>query len=169
MELTEVSYIVLALIEEAGEVTPYDLKKMTGSFSGLWALRHDQVYREPERLAAAGLLSERREDGGRRRRRFRLTKAGREALREWRRTPTSEFTELRDPGLLRLLFGAEPEPLAEVQLVAHQERLAEYEGYAEQLNVDTPMAVRRALNAGIGHEREYVRFWRSVLNGEDGS
>src|SRR4051812_32406234 len=97
---TPVSYIVLALLEQAGEATPYELKQVAASLSGFWDLRHDQVYREPERLAAAGLLSERREQAGRRRRRFRLTEEGRRALEDWRRNPTSDSTELRDPGLL---------------------------------------------------------------------
>src|ERR671931_2151812 len=114
--LTPLSYLVLGLIERAGEATPYDLKQMAASMSGLWALRHDQVYREPERLAGLGLLSETREEGGRRRRRFRVTDEGRSALREWLRVPTGEFTELRDPGLLQLFLGADPGPLAQLQL-----------------------------------------------------
>src|SRR5919198_2962485 len=81
--LPEVSYLVLGLIERAGEATPYELKQMAASISGLWTLRHDQVYREPERLARQGLLEEDREQHGRRRRRFRITAAGKEALRQW--------------------------------------------------------------------------------------
>src|SRR5437588_11502272 len=96
--LPEVSYLVLGLIERAGEATPYDLKQMAAAVSGLWTLRHDQVYREPERLARLGLLEENREQDGRRRRRFRITRAGKNTLAEWLASPTSEFTELRDPG-----------------------------------------------------------------------
>jgi PadR family transcriptional regulator, regulatory protein AphA len=167
--LTPDSYIVLALLEQAGEATPYELKQFAATLSGLWDLRHDQVYREPEKLAAAGLLSERREEGGRRRRRFRLTKAGRQALADWRKNPTAEFTELRDLGLLQLFFGAEAEPLAELQLAAHQERLQQYEQLADELGSDAPVQVRRALNAGLGHEREWVRFWTAIRDGGDGS
>lgn len=156
------------LEEAADEATPYELKKMAESFAGLWALRHDQLYREPDRLSRLGLVSERREEGGRRRRRFTLTAAGRAALTEWRRTPTAEFGELRDPGLLQLLFGAEPEALASTQLSAHKGRLEEYERLAETLGPDAPIAIRRATNAGIGHEREYVRFWEHVQMGGDG-
>jgi hypothetical protein len=29
--------------------------------------------------------------------------------------------------------------------------------------------VRRALNSGIGHEREWVRFWTAIREGDDGS
>jgi DNA-binding PadR family transcriptional regulator len=166
--LTPVSYIVLGLLEQVGEGTPYELKKLAESFSDLWALRHDQVYREPERLAADGLLKERREQAGRRRRHFSLTTAGQQALDEWRRVPTSEFTELRDAGLLQLLFGAEPEPLARTQLQLHQRKLDEHESFADTIGPDAPLALRRALNAGIGHEREWVRYWTAILGGGDG-
>src|ERR687896_2079444 len=99
---------------------------MAASVSGLWDLRHDQVYREPERLAELGLLRENREEGGRRRRRFRLTEQGRSALQDWLSTPTGEFTELRDPGLLQLFLGADRAPLGRRQLEIHEKRLREY-------------------------------------------
>ena len=160
--LSTTSYLVLALIERAGEATPYDLKQMTAAMSGLWTLRHDQVYRETERLARAGLLREDREQHGRRRRRFRITSAGRKALKQWLAAPTSEFTELRDPGLLQLFFGADPAALGEVQLAVHEERLREYEQLAEAMPAGTPEGVRLSLESGIGHEREWVRFWRGL-------
>jgi DNA-binding PadR family transcriptional regulator len=161
-ELTPLSYLVLGLIDRAGEATPYELKQMAGSISGLWALRHDQVYREPASLAELGLLDEEREEGGRRRRRFRINDAGRRELQSWLAAPTAQFTELRDVGLLQLFLGADPKALAEVQLDAHEERLREYEEWAEQLGPEFPEGVRLALESGVGHEREWVRFWRAV-------
>ena len=150
---------MLGLIERAGEATPYDLKLMASSVSGLWTLRHDQVYRETERLAKEGLLDETREEHGRRRRRFRITGAGKRALGDWLEAPTQEFTELRDPGLLQLFLGTDPATLARVQLPVHQERLDEYVAMAQALPEGTPAGVRLALESGIGHEREWVRFW----------
>jgi DNA-binding PadR family transcriptional regulator len=164
--LAPVSYLVLGLIERAGQATPYELKQMAASMSGLWALRHDQVYREPERLAAQGLVEEEREESGRRRRRFRVTKAGKRALREWLQAPTAEFTELRDPGLLQLFLGAEPGPLARLQLEMHEQRLREYQELASVLTPEAPEGVRLSIEAGVGHEREWVRFWRR-LDGSD--
>jgi len=161
--LTPVSYLVLGLIDRAGEATPYELKQMATSMSGLWALRHDQVYREPERLADLGLLSEKREEAGRRRRRFRVTDEGRSALQEWLQVPTGEFTELRDPGLLQLFLGADPVVLARRQLEIHEEKLHEYEALAAALSPEAPEGVRLSLKAGLGHEREWTRFWREVL------
>jgi DNA-binding PadR family transcriptional regulator len=160
--LSPVSYLVLGLIDRAGAATPYDLKQRATAVSGLWSLRHDQVYRETERLAAAGLLEEEREAGGRRRRLFRITPAGRGQLERWLQQPTAEFTELRDPGLLQLFLGAEPTALAAPQLAAHEQRLREYEQLAAYLPPHAPQGPRLSLRAGIGHEREWVRFWRDV-------
>jgi PadR family transcriptional regulator AphA len=159
-ELAPLSYLVLGLIDQAGEVTPYDLKGMAASMSGLWTLRHDQVYREPERLAKLGLLEEEREESGRRRRRFRVTPEGRAALQEWLAVPTAEFTELRDAGLLQLFLGADPAPLAQIQLNTHKERLQEYEELQKSLTDHAaPEGVLLALEAGVRHEREWVDFW----------
>ncbi|UTI64298.1 helix-turn-helix transcriptional regulator [Paraconexibacter antarcticus] len=160
---------MLGLLEQAGEATPYDLKKMAEPLSDLWSLRHDQVYREPERLAAAGLLAERREESGRRRRRFVLTDAGRAALARWRETPTTEFTQLRDEALLQLLFGAPTALLADAQVELHGAKLAEYEALRDTFGPDSPLALRQVVNAGIGHEREWLRFWGSVRDGGDGA
>lgn len=160
--LSPVSYLVLGLIDQAGEATPYDLKQMAATISGLWTLRHDQVYRETERLAGHGLLDEDREEGGRRRRRFTITREGRAALKEWLATPTTDFTELRDQGLLQLFFGADPAALAALQLDIHVERLAEYEQMHSAITAEVPDGMRLALEAGIGHEREWVRFWKKL-------
>jgi DNA-binding PadR family transcriptional regulator len=164
-ELTNVSYLVLGLIERAGAATPYELKQMAATVSGLWTLRHDQVYREPVRLAQMGLLEERREEHGRRRRVFSITASGSSALRQWLERPTGEFTELRDAGLLQLFLGGEPKDVAARQLEAHEQRLAEYEELHAAMPVETPEGVRLSLEAGIGHEREWVRFWRRLARG----
>jgi PadR family transcriptional regulator, regulatory protein AphA len=162
--LAPVSYLVLGLIERTGGATPYELKQMAAAVAGLWTLRHDQVYREPERLARQGLLEEDREPHGRRRRRFRTTRAGKKALKDWLGSPTADFTELRDPGLLQLFLGAAPAALAELQLTVHERRLSEYHQLAESLPPQTPDGVRLSLQAGIGHEREWVRFWRHIAH-----
>ena len=85
LRLTPTSYIVLGLLERAGSATPYELKqRVARSVGNFWSLQHAQLYTEPERLAGAGYLTERRERGGRRRRHYSLTAAGRWALAEWR-------------------------------------------------------------------------------------
>jgi DNA-binding PadR family transcriptional regulator len=166
--LTPTSYIVLGLVERMGEATPYDLKGLVAAGLGnFWSVQHAQLYSETERLAGMGLLAERREEGGRRRRMYSLTDAGRRALREWLATPTRELTELRDLGLLKIFFGADPRLIAAEQLEAHREKLAEYEALAKLLSSAGGVGEGAALtlDAGLGHEREYVRFWERLANG----
>jgi PadR family transcriptional regulator, regulatory protein AphA len=164
--LTPTSYIVLGLVAQAGEATPYDLKRMVAAgLSNLWSVQHAQLYSEPERLAAGGYLREDREAGGRRRRRYTLTAHGRAALREWLATPTEDFTELRDPGLLKLFFGADPATIAPAQLAVHEDRLAAYEGVraAAAGAGGAPRGPALTLEAGIAHEREWIRFWKWLV------
>jgi DNA-binding PadR family transcriptional regulator len=165
--LTPTSYIVLGLLDALGEATPYDLKQLlAASVGNFWTVQHSALYAEPERLAAGGYVSERREQGGRRRRRYRITAKGRRALREWAAEPTADFTELRDSGLLKLFFGADPKRLAAPQLEAHRAKLAEYEAiHANMQQGDGPVGPRLALEAGIAHEREWVRYWQRLADG----
>jgi DNA-binding PadR family transcriptional regulator len=163
IRLTPVSLIVLGLLETAGEATPYELKRMVqASVGNFWSVQHAQLYSEPERLAAAGYLTEEREEAGRRRRRYRLTARGRAALERWRSDPTAELTELRDAGLLQLFFGADRQKLARVQIEAHGRRLEQYLELKRQDPGTEPRGRWLVLDAGIGHAREWVRFWKKV-------
>ncbi len=161
MTLTPTSFIVLGLLERVGEGSPYDLKTLVASSIGnFWSVPHSALYAEPERLAEGGYLSERRETEGRRRKLYSLTERGREALADWLDAPTDELPELRDPGLLKLFFGADVTKLALRRLEAHRRKLAEYEARARE--DDPPLT----LHAGLGHEREWVRFWAELAEGE---
>ena len=165
IRLTPTSYIVLGLLELAGESTPYGLKQLVAASVGhFWTLQHAQLYTEPARMAAAGYVTEEREDGGRRRKLYEITDKGREALREWRRAPAAELSELRDHGLLKLFFGADPASLAQVQLEAHREKLAEYEGLREHDPGGPPRGPWLALEAGIRAEGTWVEYWEWVLS-----
>lgn len=160
--------MVLGLLSWADEATPYELKQgVASSVGNFWSLQHAQLYSEPERLAAAGLLTEEREEGGRRRKRYRLTAAGRDALRAWLEEPVEGVTELRDIGLLKLFFGADPARVAEAQLPAHRAKLEEYEELARSGGITG--GPRLALDSGIGHEREWVRFWERLAKGKGGA
>jgi PadR family transcriptional regulator, regulatory protein AphA len=167
--LTPTSFIVLGLIELSGEATPYALKQAVRETVGnFWTLQHAQLYSEPTRLAEAGYLNERQEERGRRRKRYSLTAKGRRALEEWRRTPPEQLYDFRDPGLLKLFFGADPAELAESQLELHRRRLAAYEGMKSLDIGEEPRGPWLALESGIGHQREYVRFWERLALGERG-
>lgn len=163
IRLTPTSYIVLGLLEAAGEATPYDLKQMVGvSLGNFWTLQHAQLYTEPERLAAAGYLSERREEQGRRRRHYKVTEKGREAMRDWLGESTRQLTELRDLALLKVFFGADPASLAADQTEAHAAKLAEYEQVLDQAGEELPAGARLSLEAGIDAERSWVDFWAGL-------
>lgn len=166
VRLTPTSYVVLGLIEAMEPATPYDLKLAAQrGVSNFWALPHTQLYSECGRLAAAGLLDEEREPRGRRRRLYRLTASGREALDAWRADTSPTSWELRDAGVLKLFFGADPVELAKRQLEVHRERLGEYERLRDNLD-GVPEGMFLALDCGIGHEREYVRFWEELARGD---
>jgi DNA-binding PadR family transcriptional regulator len=163
IRLTPTSYIVLGLLELAGESTPYALKQLVaGSVGYFWTLQHAQLYTEPERLAGAGYLTEKREQTGRRRRLYSLTDKGRRALDDWRTETTSELAELREPALLKLFFGADAKRLAAVQIPANRARLAEYETIRDSMPPDVPAGPRQALEMGIRFERAAIAFWEEL-------
>jgi DNA-binding PadR family transcriptional regulator len=164
LKLTETSYAVLGLLDLVEPATPYQLKQVAQvSIFHFWSIPHTQLYTECARLAEAGLLDEQREETGRRRRVYRLSKAGRKALADWRADPETEIYELKDPGLLKLFCGADPPSLAEAQLERHERRLHAYTELADE--TDLPEGARLTLESGIGHEREYIRFWSRLKAG----
>jgi len=165
ISLTPTSYIVLGLVGQAGEATPYSLKQMAAATVGnFFSIPHSQIYAEPDRLAEAGLLSVRREQGGRRRKHYSLTARGRKALADWLESPTEEMYELRDPGLLKLAFGSDAKALARAQLPAHEERLRHFQEILRLLEASGATYEQKlVVESGIGHEREYVRFWSRLL------
>ena len=167
--MTPTSYLVLGMLASWGPSTPYDLKRyVAGSLGHFWSFPHAQLYSEPERLVAAGLVSERREETGRRRRTFRITRAGRTALARWLAEPTAEATEIRDLALLKLFFGEQGGPddvarLARAQEAAHREKLATYRALDDELERQgIHSCARRTLQLGLAYEKTVVAFWRGV-------
>jgi DNA-binding PadR family transcriptional regulator len=163
-QLTPVSYVVLGMVAE-GATTSYDMKqKASRSVGYFWNFPHSQLYAEPAHLVELGLLDEEREAEGRRRRVYSLTSAGRAALADWLREPTSEQPQIRDAGLLKLFFGDgmsadEIAALARAQEETHRARLAVYETIADSVENPNHAAVVRA---GLLHERTFAEFWREV-------
>jgi PadR family transcriptional regulator, regulatory protein AphA len=162
--LSAVSYVVLGFVQWAGEATPYRLKQLVaGSVGNFWTLQHAQLYTEPERLAKAGYLTEKRERGGRRRKVYTVTDKGRRALAKWRAEPTDAIPELRAPALLKLFFGADPAALAPLQIEAHRRKLAEYEAIRDSMPDDVPEGPRLALDAGIASARQQIEWWEALV------
>jgi DNA-binding PadR family transcriptional regulator len=109
--LTPFSYVVLVLVGEGG-AGPHDLVRMMrrGAFV-YWAASQSQFYAEPKRLEALGLLSSTKQPGRTHARtEYRITPAGRAAVREWLATPAG-LPRIQNEGIVRLLAMefAEPE------------------------------------------------------------
>jgi DNA-binding PadR family transcriptional regulator len=169
LHLTPTSYLVLGLLATMGPATSYDLKRaVSRSIGEFWTFPHSQLYAEPARLAAAGLLEERREEGGRRRRLWTVSAAGREALESWLAEPSAAVTEIRDLGLLKLFFGSQTSPeqvraLAEANAEFHRRRTAEYEALDVRLAARAVDPYQRAtLELGLRYERTAVAFWEEM-------
>ncbi len=165
LKLTPTSYIVLGLLDATApaEATPYDLKRaMALSVDNFWSTPHAQVYREPERLAAAGYVTERREETGRRRRFYAITDRGRAALEEWRGKEPDELTEMRIPGVLKLFFGADPVFVAEHQVKMLEAKLAESRALRAEVLAVIPPGQLRALDLGIAQYEALIANWRAL-------
>lgn len=166
IKLTTPAFLVLGMVEQLGSPTPYALKAFAElSVSRFWTLPHTQIYAQCDRLVAAGYLSEEREPEGRRRRLLSITPEGRKALTAWRDEPAETPVELRSLATLKLFFGADPQRLAGQELAMHRAQLEEYLRF-EQLDALLP-GQRLALEMGIGHEREFIRFWEEQLERGD--
>ena len=169
LRLSPVSYLVLGLIGLRGASTPYQLKRAASrSINYFWPFPHSQLYGEPERLTAAGLLSEEHEEAGRRRKLYSLTPLGKQALENWLATPPGAIFEMRDMAVLQLFFGEFTSRetivrLAEDQVRLYRERLAVYETIANQYHT-APMSQRRMapLELGIRMAQACIDFWSDI-------
>jgi DNA-binding PadR family transcriptional regulator len=103
-DATAVTPVVLGLLWH-GPLSGYDMKAVVDrSTRFFWAASYGQIYPELRRLEKQGLIEgEDAPNGGRSRRVYRLTAAGRNALREWLLGSTTTI-EYRDESLLRLFF-----------------------------------------------------------------
>jgi PadR family transcriptional regulator AphA len=170
--LTQTSIIVLGLLDLSGPSTPYDLKVlMASSIGNFWSVPHSQLYAEPDRLLARGLVDMTQEDSGRRRKVYAINDAGRAAIAGWTADPPVGMGELRAPAVLALFLGADPGEVARRNLDLGEAKLGEYEEMAANFDASDPPippGPRLALEAGIRHERNWVTFWRELLEQASG-
>jgi PadR family transcriptional regulator, regulatory protein AphA len=163
IRLSPNSYAVLALLDQLGEATSYDLKlAIEKSIANFWPVPHTTAYEEPARLAAGGYLSVRQEPGGRRRKVYALTDEGRTALREWAAEPTASPPQLRDEFILKIFAGADPRPLLEERTAWHREKLAELRGYLEAVRTvegrKNLEGSERALVGGVAYHQKMLEL-----------
>jgi DNA-binding PadR family transcriptional regulator len=163
---TQTGYTLLGLLSFGRELSGYELKQMAENLRFFWsAPAMSQVYREVERLAAAGLVSQHSvvRDGTRSTKVYRLTAEGEEAVRSWLSAPP-EPPVLRHPVALRVFFGhlLDPDDLR-AAIESHREwcdrMLAELGAVRSELGDD-----RRFRNAALVAEwgLAYFRGERSA-------
>jgi PadR family transcriptional regulator, regulatory protein AphA len=163
------SYVILGCIETCGPMTSYELKKAVDESIGyFWDFPRAQLYVDPERLVALGLLTEEREAEGRRRRTYSITEAGREHLHAWLRNGEAPPVELRDMGLLKLHFGTLLDRdgiirLAQAHAAEHRSRLAAYESILQEISTMPDERYSLAtLRMGLAYEHAAIAFWESI-------
>jgi PadR family transcriptional regulator, regulatory protein AphA len=174
-ELSTVQHVILCSLAWRGPQTPYQLKDYIERVVGFyWTFPHAQIYTEPPKLAALGLVDEEREEGGRRRKTYSITESGLDAVREWLAAPTTRPPEIRDLGLLKLHFSGlsttdSVVALAEQQVEFHEARLAELRDAMAGSDIEPEHRrfVRTGGRLGLGIEELIVAQWRDVLADPD--
>jgi len=160
IRLTTTSYALLALLEQLGESTPYEIKQaMEKSLENFWPVPHTTAYEEPARLAAAGYLSVRQEEGGRRRKVYSLTEEGRAALAAWAQGTELSPPQIRDEMVLKLFAGADPAPLVPARVAWHEQKIAELQGYLDEVRGEEDWRPSEmTLLAGIAFHRKMLEL-----------
>ncbi len=160
IRLTTTSYALLALLDQLGEATSYDIKQaLDMSIENFWRVPHTTAYDEPARLAAGGYLTVRQEAGGRRRKLYLLTGEGRAALAAWAAEPTAAPPQIRDEAMLKVFAGADPEPLLASRAGWHRAKLEELEGYLKEVReAEGWTGSERALIAGVMYHRKMLEM-----------
>ena len=160
IRLTGTSYALLALLDEFGESTSYEIKQaLEKSIQNFWPVPHTTAYEEPARLTAAGYLSARQEDGGRRRRIYSLTEKGRTALAAWARSTAVAPPQLREEAILKIFAGADPQPLAEERRAWHAAKRDELAQMLREVReAEGHEASERTLIAGVGYHEKMLEL-----------
>lgn len=168
IRLTTTSYALLALLEQLGESTPYEIKQaMEKSIENFWPVPHTTAYEEPARLASAGYLSVRQEEAGRRRKAYSLTSEGRAALAAWAGDLEFSPPQMRDEMMLKLFAGADPTPLLPARVAWHEAKVAELEGYLEEVRGEEDWRPSEmTLRAGIAYHRKMLELIEAARPGE---
>ena len=107
LNLNPTSYAILGGLSVQPNLSGYDMRKgIQNSIGYFWAESYGQIYPALKRLASEGLIapSSSSSNGRKRRQTYRITDAGRTALREWLALPFHNEPP-RNEFLLKLFFG----------------------------------------------------------------
>ena len=141
------SYVILAAIGEHGASTP-ELVEMLSRGRMYWTSSPSQIYAEPKRLLALGWISSEKRPGKTRSRTiYRLTDAGREAVREWLRAPVG-FPRLQHEAAVRLFAG---------DMIEDEEILASLDALRAELDEMADVVARNVARAPqLPHRTRYM-------------
>jgi len=171
IKLTGNSYAVLALLEQFGESTSYDIKHAIElSIQNFWPVPHTTAYEEPARLAAAGYLSVRQEEEGRRRRFYSLTEKGHEALAAWAADPEVAPPQLREEAILKVFAGGAPGPLVDSRRAWHEAKREELAAMLREVREsgDSSFAAsERTLMTGVGYHQKMLELMDLLMKERD--
>jgi len=153
IRLTSTSYALMALLDQLGEATPYEIKgAIEKSLQNFWPVPHTTAYEETARLAEAGYLSVRQEPGGRRRKVYAITDEGRRALAAWAADPALSPPQFRDEAVLKVFADADPVPLLEAREAWYREKMGELQSYLEEVHgAESWRPSERTLVAGVAY------------------
>lgn len=176
---TTLGYALLSLLARR-KGSGYDLaQRMQRPIGFFWKAHRSQIYPELERLAAGGLVTHERVEQQDRpdKKVYTITEAGRAALHVWI-TSAPEPAPPRDELVLRAysLWMADPDQaiaLFREEEQRHTAQLAAYQSTIASLEREYGAALHRhdapcfgnylTLLRGIGYEREYAGWCRSVI------
>lgn len=160
IKLTGTSYAVLAVLDEFGEMTSYDLKgAMEMSIQNFWPVPHTTAYEEPARLTAGGYLAARQEEGGRRRRIYSMTEKGKEALAAWAADIAVTPPQLREEAILKIFAGADPGPLGAERRAWHEAKRDELSAMLREVRAAEGFAAsERTLTVGVNYHQKMLEM-----------
>ena len=161
------SYALLALLDQLGEATSYDIKQaLDKSIENFWPVPHTTAYEEPARLAEGGYLSVEQEAGGRRRKSYLLTERGPGGA-----AGLGGRADRRPPAAARRIHAQSlrrrrPGPLVEARLAWHRDKLEELGGYLEAVReAEGYEASERTLLAGLAYHRMMIEMIEALRAG----
>ena len=160
------SYEILALVGRGG-ASAHDLRRLAQEVRMVAWAGESQYYVEPKRLARLGYLEARKAPGRTRERTvYTLTGKGREAIRDYARTP-ARFTPFKSDALLRLLLAdLGGEGATRASLAALRGELAELEAQLDAAAAGAEALPHRARYLGLAQDflRRLIELHRELID-----
>jgi DNA-binding PadR family transcriptional regulator len=163
--LTTTSYAFLGLLAEQPWTTYELAQQVRTSLLYFWPRSERQLYEQPKLLVAHGLATATREHIGRRPRTvYRITPAGRRALKAWLAVPSTEWS-FEYEGLVKVFLsdhGTKEHLLAQLRACQDSNRASDawHRELSAQRLRDRPFAQRMHINALVS--RFFVEFAAAV-------